>query len=60
MWHCVWDTALIYTVHGNEAGTFNCTAHISVITGDEAYNFKEHPQWKLFFPNRELFWKKLG
>lgn len=43
-WLCVWDIVLIYTGHGNEASTFNCTAHISVITGDEAYNFKEHPQ----------------
>lgn len=36
--------ALIYTVHGSEAGAFNCAAQVSVITGDEAYGFKEHPQ----------------
>lgn len=41
--HCVWDTAIVYTVHENGAGTQQSSAHISVITGYEAYNFKEHP-----------------
>lgn len=42
--HCVWDVALIHTVHGKEAGSLHHTTHISIITGYMAYNFKEHPQ----------------